>query len=68
MITIHVTSPSLYVYGCMGGFACMYIYVLCSYPGHEGQKKASDSLGLELSVIVNHHVAAWNQTQDSQCS
>ena len=34
--------------------AYMYVYALCACSALRGQKKASNPLGLELQVVVNH--------------
>lgn len=39
----------------------MYVY-MCTPDAHSGQEKVSDSPGLELSMVVSHHVSAGNQT------
>jgi hypothetical protein len=50
-------------------FACMFVYVpgICG-----GQKRASEPLGLELLMVISHHVGAWNPIQvlwkSSQCA
>jgi hypothetical protein len=48
-----------FVYQC---FACMYvcIYGICEPGTHEGLKRASDLLQLELQVVVGCHVGAGN--------
>lgn len=53
------------MYGC-------FAFVLYVLGTHGGQKKASDSLGLDLQMFVSHCVGAENQTlvlwRSSQCS
>jgi hypothetical protein len=41
----------------------MYICVLCACSTLEGQRRASDTLGLELQMVVSHQVGAGKQAQ-----
>lgn len=41
----------------MSVFACIHVFAL------EDQKRASDTLGLELQMLVSHHAHSRNQTQ-----
>jgi hypothetical protein len=50
--------------------SCIWIFCLytclsaTNVPGaHRGQKRASDTLKLELQMVENHHVGTRNQTQ-----
>lgn len=43
-------------------FICMYVCTTCM-PGALGGWKVSDSVELELQMVVSCHVGAWNQTQ-----
>lgn len=40
----------------------MYVYVLCAYSAHGGQKSMLDALELGLQKVVSHHVVAKNHT------
>lgn len=55
-LKIKKTKTIFYVYGC---FVWMYVYIpfVCRYLGD--QKKVSDSLQLELKLVVSHRVS-WN--------
>lgn len=49
-----------YMYGC---FECMYVCALVCLPGVQGcQKRMTDPLGLDLWVVISHHVGVSNQT------
>ena len=52
-------SP-LFLLSVHGHFAHMYVCVLHTCSAYRDQKKASDSLGLELHIALCHHVAAGN--------
>lgn len=39
---------------------CMHVHHLC-VRCLWSQKRALDALEMELRVVVNHHVVAWNQ-------
>ena len=43
----------LYAYECS---ACLYICVACVHRVHQGRKKASDNMGLNLELLENHSV------------
>lgn len=38
--------------------SCMSVYHVCMPVAHEGQKRALDSLELELSTVVSHNLGA----------
>lgn len=40
--------------------ACMYVYAAHISSAHSGQKRELVSLGLELQMVVTHHVGAVN--------
>lgn len=44
----------------------MYVYTVCVCSALRFQKRVSDLLGLELQMIVGHHVGAGNQTVKGQ--
>ena len=39
---------------------CMYVYHVCTWYPQEGQKRISNTLELELWIIVSHPVGAGN--------
>lgn len=39
---------------------CMYACIMCMVGTHRNQKRASESLGLELQMVVSHRVGAEN--------
>lgn len=41
--------------------ACMYVCTMFMLGTHESQKKALDSLGLELQLVVSYYVSAGNE-------
>lgn len=43
-------------------FMCMSVFVCLCECAFEDQKKALDALGLELQMVVSHHVGTCNQT------
>jgi hypothetical protein len=49
----------------------MHVYEPHACDAYGSQERASDSLGLEFQLVVNHHVGTENQTQvlreSSQC-
>lgn len=47
---------------CVHCFACMSVYEQCVCNARGGQKREGDPLGLELQIVVNHHVSAGNGT------
>lgn len=44
-------------------YVCMYVRALYAYLVYRGQKRAPDSLGLELHMVVSCQVGAVNQTR-----
>lgn len=58
-----------YMDGC---FPCIYVCTMCMPGAHMGQKRASDSLALELTYVVNIYAGAgngiWAFSKSSQCS
>lgn len=40
---------------------CMYVHCMCVWSPHS-QQRVSDSLELELWMIVSYYVGAWYQT------
>lgn len=42
---------------------CVCVLPACVPGVCGGQKRVSSSLELELRMVLNHHVGAWNQTQ-----
>ena len=42
---------------------CMCIHVQCTCSALRGQKRALDSLDLDLQMVAIHHVGCKNQTQ-----
>lgn len=41
---------------------CIYVCVICAGSAHRNLKRASDTMGLELQMVVSCHVGARNQT------
>lgn len=49
-------KQDLLYFMCTVLFTCVYMYSVCMPGVHRGQKRVSDSLKLELQMIVSHHV------------
>lgn len=50
----HGQQILFYEYGCF--VCCMSVYHMCAWYPQIGQRKGSDTLGMELQMVVSHHV------------
>lgn len=55
-------SVQINLFLCVHCFACRSVYEQCVRNARGGQKREGDPLGLELQVVVNHHVSAGHGT------
>ena len=46
---------------CMSFYLNVFPRTLCEPRAHRGEKRALDPLGLELQIVVSHHVVAGNR-------
>lgn len=44
----------------MGIFACLYVFMSCACRSQGGQKRAPDTLELDLQMLVNCHLGVKN--------
>ena len=59
-------SVSVSVCLCVCVSVCLCLCTICIPAAQRGQKRASDSLKLELQMVVSHHMGAGNQILVSQ--
>jgi hypothetical protein len=63
-LSVHSSVPFLF---CFSAWCGCFAYMIVCMPGVcRGQKRVSNSLQLELQIVVSHYTGAGNRTRSSE--